>query len=319
MKTAVLCYHSWNLELRFLAEDIEGLRKNGWKDISLAELVTLKKRRGLSGKKFFHITNDDAAPADGSFSDCLQSLACPATFFVPSGNLLPDRVDFYRRLDQGGLVTIEDHSLHHRKMFLGPKFVEFFSEKARSTGLEPLRLERGMPIVEFGSELAGPLFHVDEKVNAFCKVKSNGVDLSDVESTLRDLIRPLISLGLARKRAGRIYVLGHFESRVAYRRRIEEYLKEGRRRFEAIFERVPLAFCYPIYQFSAETERCLGALGYELRFAGMNRLWNGRSALVPRISVGTASPRPLDLDAMSRRPLRQRAGDALMAVGLKSG
>ena len=150
MKLAVLCYHSWNIETESVAKDLQQLKTEGWTALTLQELLEVSKGRYPKGGKFFHVTNDDVSITDENFAKVLQDLNVPATFFVPTGLIPQDRVDFYKKLDRGGLIVVEDHSLYHRKMFSGPKLIGFYSENAKSTGLDHLQLQRGMPILEGG-------------------------------------------------------------------------------------------------------------------------------------------------------------------------
>ena len=315
IKIAILCYHSWNTETGFLRRDIEDLRNQGWIPLSLKELIAIKEGTTPRGNNFFHITNDDVSPEDEKFSDLLQQLNCPATFFVVSGQILHDREGFYKDLDGKGLISIEDHSLNHWKNFIGPKLIEFQSDFSKSTGLEPLRLQKGMPITEFASELAFPIFSIDSRINAFCVEWGKNLDWSQPQA-FSQMADQLVAKGLAKRQGPFIYLKGVYESRSDYAKRVRQQVLAGRNKFEEIFERKPSVFCCPLFNTSGSLERVVHQLGYKLQFGGGQRYWGGHSEIVPRVPINNTSQRPLDLDKLCRVPLATRLSLGARRAGL---
>src|SRR5258706_12650403 len=104
MKTAVLCYHSWNMNVESLDEHLAQLLNDGWKPLSLTDLLDIRQGSVLGEKKAFHVTNDDVSEADKTFADILRKFNCPATFFVQTGLIPQSRLESYQKLDREGLI-----------------------------------------------------------------------------------------------------------------------------------------------------------------------------------------------------------------------
>lgn len=295
MNVSVLCYHAWHMNLTTLASDIRQLRKDGWTPLSLADLVRLynQKKSRMSKGRYFHVTNDDESGSNEECAKILSAEKCPATFFLPVGLIAPERLEFYNKLERSGLIAVEDHSLMHRKAFLGPRLVEFYTGAVKSHGLERYDFHPGMPIVESGSEIGAPIFKVDEEVNAFCKEEAKSSNPKTDHLFQHRLATSLVSRGLASRLGKRIYVRGRFEAPSEFEDRIHDYLSSGRNAFNRAFGRMPVAFCFPFYQFNPKAMKILLRLGYKLAFGGEERQWQMRSAFVPRHSVDDTTPRPL--------------------------
>lgn len=231
---------------------------------------------------------------DVNFAKVMQDFNVPATFFVPTGLMPQGLIGFYKELDQGGLITIEDHSLFHRKMFSGPKLIGFYSDKAESMAQDHLELQNGMPVLESTSELIGQLFKIDQRINDFCLENSWNVDWANETEILRNIVKPLISLGFAKSKRDGVYFSGAYEPDEKYKMRIRNMLTSGKTRFVNILGRNPMAYCYPFYQHTNFLEKNLLNLGYQLQLGGGNIYWNGKTPLVFRFSIDRITKRPIN-------------------------
>lgn len=294
MTVAVLCYHSWNIETELVANDLQQLLTEGWTALTLGEMLQVKKGWRPKGERFFHVTNDDVSVTDENFAKVMQELNVPATFFVPTGLIPQNRLGFYKELDQGGLIAIEDHSLYHRKIFSGPKLMGFYSDRVEFMALDHLKLQNGMPVLESASELIGPLFKLDQNINDFCLEHSRNVDWANETEILDGIVEPLISLGFAKRKKGGIYLSGTYETDEEFKTRIRNTLVSGKTSFVNIFGRSPTAYCYPFYQHTTFLEKSLLNLGYQLQFGGGNIYWNGKTPLVFRFSIDRITKRPIN-------------------------
>ncbi|MFZ1546880.1 MAG: hypothetical protein WAT12_07230, partial [Candidatus Nitrotoga sp.] len=252
----------------------------------------------------------------------LLELNVPATFFVPTGLIPQDLVDFYKELDQGDLIAIEDHSLYHRKMFSGPKLIGFYSSNEESMALDHMKLQNGMPVLESTSELAGPLFKIDQRINDFSLENSMKVDWTDKTAIFNQIVEPLISLGFAKLKRGGIYLSGTYETDEEFKMRIHNLLESGKANFVNIFGRSPTAYCYPFYQHTTFLEKSLLNLGYQLQFGGGNIFWYGKTALVFSFSIDRITKRPInfyndfEMPTVTRASLWARSKDLGMAVDI---
>ncbi len=339
MPVAVLNYHSWCMDLDLLTKDIRHLRKCRWEIVSLAKLVDLHKGIASSSAKYVHITNDDVTKTNEAFAAILDEQDCPATFFLPTGLVPENRLTYYRELDHEGSIAIEDHSLYHRRVFTGSRLIEFYHEASVSVdlaklirqyshkaalesvpedqplmGLEHLNLKKGAPILEFESELAAPRFWPDPRVSDFCVEAAKSLDSLDPKEIDLRITQPMIAKGLADEDRGVVRVMGRHESSSEFEDRVRRYLEEGKRNFVKIFERDPVAFCYPFSDYSNTVDLALQHLGYLLQFGLGSSFWNEKRHFVPRIPITDHTPRPLNMERLCGQGLGSRSRAAWKAI-----
>jgi hypothetical protein len=155
----VFVFHS--IEPESFAAQLEYLRENGYRTLSIDEFVRCLRREMPIQPKSVLLTIDDARSSVWRYAfPLLKKYGMQATVFVIPGRTLdaakcsPGLKDTWtgkispkdlvkidsddtslctwpeiRQMYDSGLVDIESHTLFHREVFVGPKIVDFVDEK----------------------------------------------------------------------------------------------------------------------------------------------------------------------------------------------
>jgi hypothetical protein len=305
---AILSYHGWEIAPARLAADVASLRRDGWRDCSLADLEAMAAGARRCHGKYFHVTLDDGAEGDLACMDVLARASCPATFFLSLGIMSDSALAAYRRVLAGPLtggLTVGDHSLRHQRTFHSRHVVGFHSAEAPlMTSPERLGLQPGDPVCTYGGELVRPRFMPDPRAVDVCREAAGRIaETPGTGKWTAAIADRLLASGLASRRLGRLCLRGRYETREEFRTRMVPYLIEGRDRLAGFIGSAPTAFAHPWWMHGPAADRELQALGYRVTFSGLG-LWDGRGALaIPRIFVSNDTARPLapeQIDTVAR-------------------
>lgn len=317
---AVLSYHGWEIDPGRLAEDVRALRERGWRDASLDEVESLLRRGMFRSGRFFHVTIDDGASGDRDCVAALRAVSCPATLFLSLDAMSDADRAVHCDLRSASDLRIEDHSLRHQRTFHYRHVIGFHSEAAPlMSSPDPGGLPMGSPVCTYGGELVRPRFIPDERAVAVCREAARAVTAPPGNPAWQAALREaLLASGHGFRRFGRLCIAGEYESPQVFRRRIRDYLAEGRRRLEAFTGRAPVAFAHPWWQPSPPADRYLRELGYRLTFAGRGLCRHPRTRAIPRLFVNNETRRPIDPERLGAAdtpsPLLARLG----AVGRRA-
>jgi hypothetical protein len=322
-QVAILSYHGWEIDPDRLAADVLSLRREGWRDCSLADVEAIASGARACDRNYFHVTLDDGAEEDLACVDALNRLSCPATLFISIDAMSDAARAAYRGLAARASATgiaIGDHSLRHNRTFHSRNVVGFHSSEAPlMTSPERLGLQPGDPVCAYGGELARPSFIPVADARAHCRrVARELAPRPGSEAWTEQLAASLLEAGLAFRRLGRLCVNGRYESREEFRARIAPYLLEGRDRLAWFTGRAPLAFAHPWWQPSPTADRCLLSLGYRLTFSGQG-LWDGEDArAIPRLFVSNETPRPLAPERAASMARARSSWEAVRDLGRRA-
>ena len=318
-KLLILSYHSWDIAPETLIGDIQVLREAGWRDLTLeAAHRYISGDASLSGM-FFLVTSDDSSEKDGEFVSALRQAGCPGVLFINIGNIHEERLPFYRQLVKSQDIAVQDHGRFHRKQFISGQVYDYADPGSYLGGLEHLNLEPGMPICIAGSEIAAPRFIPAGDALALAAETSRSLFPGVTkEERNRFIESTLIRKGRGYRRLGRFYLRGEFELDEDYSRRVFHYLADGKKEFEERLGRSPDYHAYTWWQGSRAADKALEKLGYKGSFSGTGHLQgqDGRMFGIPRVAVDSGTPRPLRLENITMRPLKDiTLGSSLKKLG----
>ena len=318
---AVLSYHSWELDVATLREDIRTLRGDGWTFITVSDALALIRRESLPAARCVLLTTDDGHVEDEEWAAALRELECPAVTFVCSALVPPERHEFYRRAARCEEFAVEDHGSHHRQHISSSRVLGFAAESTPARARDGVILAPGEPLLGTASEVDSRRFDPDPE--AIQTLVAAGASASPAE--IRDrrwqaaVEGELLRRGLAIRRFGRLYLRGRFETREEYEARVTEYLRRGRVLFEQVFERRPRLHAYTWWAGNDTTDDVLRGLGYEGSLSGTGALQraDGRTFGIPRIPVNLSTQRPLDMEKIPMRGRLPRPGLAPLRAAAK--
>lgn len=318
-RLAILSYHSWDSSPATLMGDIRALRVNGWTGLSLDDAYRFITGNQEMTGKFFLVTSDDGSAQDEEFVDAVHQADCPAVLFVNIGAISAERLPFYRRLTENGSVSVQDHGRLHRKNFVSSQVYDYVTPGSYLGGLEHLGLEPGMPVSMCGGELSAPRFipEAEAMVLAVETARLLPPEMPTSERN-RSIESALMVKGLGYRRLGRFYLGGEFERDEDFSQRVFNYLSDGKKEFEVKLGRSPEYYAYTWWQGSQAADAALRDLGYKGSFSGTGHLQgqDGRRFGIPRIAVESKTSRPLRLENLTMRPLKDiNLGSSLKKLG----
>ncbi len=294
---AILSYHGWEIDAQLLVDDVRHLRDEGWRDISLEDLHRVLSGQTQYRQPIFHVTSDDGTTADADFVAALRLLSCPATFFVCLQRMGGDADVFFRQLARSSDYQIGDHTLRHDRVFRSRHVVGFYhGANPLVSSPERLGLKTGAPICAYGPELCSPSFTPADGAIEVCREAARCLqDTEPGHQWTTALSAALVKSGFGFYRLGRLCVQGAYEGRPAWEQRIRTYLSQGREALLQFTCKEPIAFAYPWWEPSNFAEHCVRAFQYKLTFSGRGLCKVLRPFCIPRLSINSATPRPLDL------------------------
>lgn len=306
-RLAVLSYHSWDSPPETLAGDIRLLRERGWRFVSAGEATDFLHGRLLGADdRLALVTTDDGHPEDVEFRDALNREGCPGVTFVNVGRLSADRLEWFRQT-HGDDWSVQDHGPFHRRQFISGHLTGVYHGQ-KIGGLEYLGLPIGAPLLASSGKLVSPRFDPNPEAISLAAewARSEPPAVLASEEWMNELCGRLEAARLAYRWRGRTYVLGSLEGQGAFERRVASEVREGRDLFERSLGRAPTLFAYPWWQGSTPGDRALSECGYAATFAGFGRVQGAGMPphSIPRVVMDPATPRPVDVDAIPLRSLR---------------
>lgn len=302
---AVLSYHSWEVGVPTLREDVRALRAAGWTTVSASDALAFVRRERVQPRRCVLVTTDDGHVEDEEWASALHALECPAVTFVCSGLVPPDRLAFYRRMAAGEEFAVEDHGFRHAQHISSSRVVGYAHERTPARARDGVTLAPGEPLLPTGSEVATRRFDPDPEAIELLVSAGASATAAEIRGDRwrRAVEDELVRRRLAVRRLGGLFLRGRFESREQYEARVTEYLRGGRAKFESAFGRAPQLYAYTWWAGNETTDEVLRTLGYagSLRGTGEMQLPDGRTFAIPRIPIAPATSRPLDLDGIASR------------------
>ena len=318
---AVLSYHSWEVGVATLREDVRALRRDGWTFVSASDALALISRERLPAPRCILLTTDDGHAEDEEWAVALRELECPALTFVCSALVPAERREFYRRAARSEEFAVEDHGSHHRQHVSSSRVLGYATEATPARARDGVILRPGEPLLGTASEVASRRF--DPEAEAISMLSAAGVNSSpsDISGPCwRGAVEAeLIRRGLAIRRFGRLYLRGHFETREQYEARVTEYLRVSQSLFQNLFGRLPRLHAYTWWAGNDTTDGILRNLGYlgSLRGKGSVQRADGRTFGIPRIPIAPSTARPLNLAALPMRAWLERPAFSPIRVAAK--
>lgn len=307
----VFNFHSVSPE-RFESQ-LRHLQRNGYRTLSANELVAVLNRETPVPDRAVLLTFDDGTLTLWSVAfPLLKRYGFKAVAFVipdwvadrptesfslesagrgeiPMEEILqeggPDRFCSWKELglmQQSGLIDIQSHSLHHARVFVSPKIVDFFSPQSGGSLLKydfPVFRESGrdqwdrsgllgMPIYENRPRLSGHARYLDDEALRLKSVRHvadhGGADYFSRSGAYRELFS---LAGNHRKAEGD---RGRFEMAEEREEALFEELEGSKRQIE---ENLPghrvRHFCYPWWSGSDRAVDLSKKAGYDTNFWGI--------------------------------------------------
>ena len=317
---AVLSYHSWEVSVPMLRDDVRELRRAGWTIISASDAIAFVRRERAPAARCVLITTDDGHVEDEAWAPALRELECPAVTFICSSLVPPERRAFYRQLAASGDFAVEDHGLRHNRHVSSSRVLGYAHEPTPVRATDDV-LSPGEPILPTASEVESRRFDPDREAVALLARAGASASPAELRGTRwrTDVEEQLIKRRLAVRHFGRLFLRGRLETRDEYEARVTEYLRRGRSLFEEVVGRPPTVHAYTWWAGNETTDGVLRSLGYAGSFRGTAAMQrpDGRPFAIPRIPISPGAHRPLRLDALPVRPLIPRPGLAPLRVAAK--
>ena len=318
---AVLSYHSWEVDVATLRDDVRALRREGWSFVSASEALALIRSERVPAPRCVLLTTDDGHVEDEEWAGALRDLECQAVTFVCSALVPPERREFYRRMACSEDFAVEDHGSRHSQHVSSSRVLGYVAEPTPARAREGIVLAPGEPLLATASEVESRRFDPEPEAIRVLRMAATSASPSDIRgSRWRAGVEvELIRRRLAMRRLGRLYLRGTFETREQYETRVAEYLRRSRDSFEQMFGRPPRLYAYTWWAGNDTTDDILRRLGYlgSLRGTGAMQRPDGRTFAIPRIPIGPSTPRPLDLEGQPVRARLPRPGLAPLRIAAK--
>lgn len=318
---AVLSYHSWEVGVAALRDDVHALRREGWTFVSASDALALVRRERIPASRCALLTTDDGHVDDEPWADALRELECPAVTFVCSALIPPERRDFYRRIACSEEFSVEDHGSHHFQHVSSSRVLGFATEPTPARARDGVILAPGEPLLGTASEVESRRFDPEPEAIRILTAAGMGASPSEIGGPRWQAAveEELIQRRLAVRRFGRLYLRGRFETREQYEARVAEYLRRSHALFEQVIGRPPRLHAYTWWAGNDTTDDILRGLGYAGSMRGTSALQraDGRTFAIPRIPVGPSVPRPLDLEGVPMRARLPRPGLAPLRMAAK--
>lgn len=306
-RLAILSYHSWELDVATLREDVRELRRGGWRFVSAGDALAIIRRERMPAPRCALLTTDDGHADDEEWAVALREIECPAVTFVCSALIPPERLEFYRHAARSDEFAVEDHGSHHSQHVSSSRVVGYAAEPTPARARDGVILAPGEPLLGTASEVDSRRFDPDPEAIRMLVLAGASASPSEIHGARwrAAVEHELVQRRLAVHRFGRLYLRGHFETREEYEARVTEYLRRGHALYEDVFGRPPRLYAYTWWAGNDTTDDILRGLGYagSLRGKGAVQRADGRTFGVPRIPIGSSTPRPFSLDSV---PVRTR-------------
>jgi len=315
VKVPVLMFHSvadhydlnkhqsfLSIPVRHFEKCLEYLAKNSFSTITLRELYNYKKYNCFLAQKPIVLTFDDGFLDNWvNAYPLLKKYGLKGTIFVnpefvdPYDGCRPTLDDVWAgrirndelkcwgylswsemlRMDQGGVMDIQSHTMSHTCYFKSNKIIDFHHHQDRYYWLEWNRnpeakylwinncgrnsIEYGTPIYEYGESIITKRYFDDKKLRTILvqHVKNEGTFRFFKKNNWRDELYSLVSA----------YIKNHslndrYESDQVYEERVKKEIFESKRIIEEKLEKDVFFLCWPRGKFNETANKLAKAAGY---------------------------------------------------------